>query len=57
MIVQTTFPVDPETKLWVLKRAYTIEFAGNIKELTREAALEWAKDYPDIFKEYLDEGV
>jgi len=42
--------------LILLSKAYRTEFAGNIKGLSLEAAKAWAKDYPEIWGEYLDVG-
>ena len=46
--------VSPRDRLYLLKEAYTTEFGHNIRELTREAAEAWARDYSEIWQEYLD---
>ena len=43
-------------RLRVLYKAYNTEFKGNFIKITREAAEAWAKDYPDIYREYLDQA-
>ena len=44
-------------RVFALQKAYKAEFAGNIKSITREAAEAWARDYPEIFKKYIEKGI
>lgn len=56
MVNSRDLPVlNPVARAFVLRKAYITEFDGNIKEdaITLAAAEAWAKDYPEVFQEYL----